>query len=101
MNAPSTACPVCEGKGYVACDMCNGEGTIFKEWRANPDGSENDIEVRDDCPRCLNDSDRMHPDCPECRGTGKVEPGRPGIEVGMRRDLEPPPPTGGSSPSLS
>jgi RecJ-like exonuclease len=72
MSLSNADCPRCEGKGYIPCDVCNGKGSVFKGWRANPDGSENDLEVWDDCPKCLNDSDWMFPNCPECRGTGKV-----------------------------
>lgn len=76
MNISDAQCPSCEGRGYVPCDMCQGEGNIFKGWRANPDGSENDIEVRDVCPKCLDDLDWKFLDCPECRGTGKVQANR-------------------------
>lgn len=76
MSLSSAKCPTCDGKGYVNCDMCDGRGSIFVEWRANPDGSENDIEVRDVCPKCLEDYDAKHPVCPECQGTGKVEASR-------------------------
>lgn len=72
MSLSETQCPSCEGRGFVPCDMCEGKGSIFKGWKANPDGSENDLEVWDVCPKCLDDSDWKFPDCPECRGTGKV-----------------------------
>ena len=72
MRRSKTKCPSCEGHGYVVCDMCNGHGELFIKWRPNPDGSENDLEVWEECPKCFAEK---AVDCTVCKGTGLVSEG--------------------------
>ena len=73
-GARTSRCWNCSGRGYSgSCDQCDGRGRLTSSTTCQECRGKGQVPGQVNCRDCVGGVVEKDRDCPECRGTGKIE----------------------------